>query len=234
MKLIVNSDDFGLTPGVNFGIIDGLKRGILRSTTAMTNMPAIEQAAQLSRENPDLGVGIHLVLTAGRPLVSGHKTIVDDKGNFLKGAILMKKEDVDLEEVYTEYVAQMEKFIRVFGRKPTHIDGHHHTHAIPQTVEATKRLAKTYGIDYIRSVDPNVKFVADFYAAETKVEDLLAKLEANKQEATVELMCHLAFLDVDLMQVSSYNSPRLQELSTMIDPKIKAWIESNHVELAHF
>lgn len=234
MKLIVNSDDFGLTPGVNYGIIDGLKRGILRSTTAMTNMPAIEHAAQLSFENPDLGVGIHLVLTAGRPLVSGHKTIVDEHGNFLKNAVLLKKNDVDIEEVYREYVAQMEKFIAVFKRKPTHIDGHHHTHAIPQTVEATKRLAKTYGIDYIRAIDPKVKFVSDFYAAQTTVEDLINKLEANKQEATVELMCHLAFLDVDLMAVSSYNSPRLQELSTLIDPRVYEWVKQNKVELTHF
>ncbi len=172
MKLVVNADDFGLTYGVNAGIIDALKRGILRSTTAMCNMPAIENAAMLAKANPDLGVGIHLVLTAGRPLVAGHKTLVDENGNFLKNAVLMKK-SVDIEEVYTEYVAQMERFIQLFGCKPTHIDGHHHTQALPQTVEASKRLAKTYGIEYIRAVTPGVDFVYDFYADQVSVSDLI-------------------------------------------------------------
>jgi chitin disaccharide deacetylase len=92
MKLIVNSDDYGLTPGVNLGIIDALKRGILRSTTAMMNMPAIEMAADLAKENPELGVGIHLVLSAGKPLLNTHKTIVDENGNFLKNAVFNEKD----------------------------------------------------------------------------------------------------------------------------------------------
>jgi len=233
MKLIVNADDFGLTPGVNAGIIDALKRGILRSTTAMCNMPAIEEAAALAKANPDLGVGIHLVLTAGRPLVAGHKTIVDEKGNFLRNASIAKI-NVDGEEVYTEYVAQMERFIQLFGCKPTHIDGHHHTHALPQTVEATKRLAKRYGIDYIRSVSEGVDFVMDFYADQVSVSDLIYKLEARKDKAKVELMCHVAFIDVDLMLCSTYNVNRVKELETLMSPEAHAWVKDHNVELTHF
>lgn len=233
MKLIVNSDDYGLTPGVNYGIIEGLKKGILRSTTAMMNMPAIEMAADLAKVNPDLGVGIHLVLTAGAPLLKTHKTLVDEKGQFLKNSVLLNAK-VDLEEVYAEYVAQMEKYIQLFGHKPTHIDGHHHTHVLPQTVEATKRLAKTYDIDYVRHVSQGVEFVSDFYAAETTVEDLIRKLEAHKDKAVVELMCHVAFVDVDLMQCSTYNGVRVQELASILSPKVLEWVKLNQVELAHF
>ena len=235
MKLIVNSDDFGLTPGVNLGIIDALKRGILRSTTAMVNMPGIEMAAELAKANPELGVGIHLVLTAGRPILDTHQTIVDENGNFLKNAVLARKTDVSEDEVYTEYVAQMEKFIRLFGRKPTHIDGHHHTHKLPATTNATKRLAETYGISYIREVShPDVAFIHDFYGPRVAIKDLLASLDAVKDKAVIELMCHVAFIDVDLMQCSTYNVDRVRELEAMISPEAHQWVKDHEAELTHF
>jgi len=234
MKLIVNSDDFGLTPGVNHGIIDALKRGLLRSTTAMMNMPAIEMAADLAKVNPELGVGIHLVLTAGRPLLDTHKTIVDENGDFLKNAVLVKKTDVDVEEVYLEYVAQMEKYIKLFGHKPTHIDGHHHTHALPQTVEATRRLAKTYGIKYVRYVDTDVAFVHDFYGPLTDYNQFETTLKRHFDKEFVELMCHVAFIDVDLIQCSTYNFDRVRELETLISSKAKDFVKDHNIELVNF
>lgn len=234
MKLIVNSDDFGLTHGVNLGIIDALKRGLLRSTTAMMNMPAIEMAADLAKVNPELGVGIHLVLTAGRPLLDTHKTIVDEKGNFLKNAILVKKTDVDVEEVYLEYVAQMEKYIKLFGHKPTHIDGHHHTHALPLTVEATRRLAKTYGIKYVRHVDTDVAFVHDFYGPLTDYNQFETTLNRHLDKEYVELMCHVAFIDVDLIQCSTYNFDRVRELETLISSKAEDYVKDHNIELVNF
>lgn len=233
MKLIVNSDDFGLTPGVNLGIIDALKRGILTSTTAMMNMPGIEMAADLSQANPELGVGLHLVLTAGRPLVEGHKTIVDDQGNFLKNAVLVNKKDVDIEEVYREYVAQMEKFIALFGRKPTHIDGHHHTHAYPHTKEATLRLAKTYDISYVRHLG-EIPFIVDFYAERVTVDHFKQILDQHLDVDTIELMVHVGFIDVELMQLSSYNYPRVKELETLISAEAKAYIKDKGITLTHF
>ena len=234
MKLIVNSDDFGLTPGVNRGIIDALKRGLLRSTTAMMNMPAIEMAAGLAKENPELGVGIHLVLTAGRPLLDTHKTIVDEKGNFLKNAVLTKKTDVDVEEVYAEYVAQMEKYIKLFGHKPTHIDGHHHTHALPQTIEATRRLAKAYDIKYVRHVDSDVAFISDFYGPLTDYNQFETTLKRHLDREYVELMCHVAFIDVALIQCSTYNSDRVRELETLISSKAKDFVKEHNIELVNF
>ncbi len=234
MKLIVNSDDFGLTPGVNLGIIDALKRGILRSTTAMMNMPAIEIAAEMAKANPDLGVGIHLVLTAGKPLLKTHKTIVDENGNFLKNAVLVRKQDVDVEEVYAEYVAQMERYIELFGHKPTHIDGHHHTHKLPQTVEATKRLAEKYGMKYIREVETDVAFISDFYGPNTNFDQFKKVLERHKDAAYVELMCHVALIDVDLIQCSTYNFDRVHELETLIGSQAKAYIAELKIELTNF
>lgn len=234
MRLIVNSDDYGLTRGVNLAIMEALNHGILRSTTAMVNMPAIDHALELSKLNPSLGVGLHLVLTAGKPIASNHKTIVDEDGNFLKGSVLMNKEDVDANEVYTEYKAQMERFISLFGRKPTHIDGHHHSHTLPTTRESALRLAKEYGIEYVRHLTTDTVFIHDFYNEKVSVDDVIGMLEEKKEAKQVELMVHVAFIDIALMKISSYNLKRMEELQTLTCPKVIDYIKDNGIELAHF
>src|SRR5271169_5712936 len=64
-QLILNADDFGLTRGVNQGIIRAHREGILTSATLMATGPAFSDAAELARANPTLGIGCHLVLTGG-------------------------------------------------------------------------------------------------------------------------------------------------------------------------
>lgn len=66
--LIVNADDFGLSKGQNYGIVEAYRNGVVTSTTALVNGEAIDHAAQLSRELPALGVGMHFVLTLGKPV----------------------------------------------------------------------------------------------------------------------------------------------------------------------
>lgn len=68
--LIVNADDFGLSKGQNYGIVEACRHGVVTSITAMVNGEAIEHAAALSRDLPDLGVGMHFVLTLGMPLTA--------------------------------------------------------------------------------------------------------------------------------------------------------------------
>ncbi|KFC93078.1 YdjC family protein, partial [Kluyvera ascorbata ATCC 33433] len=66
--LIVNADDYGLSKGQNYGIIDACKHGLVTSTTALVNGAAIDHAARMSRRTPELAVGMHFVLTLGEPL----------------------------------------------------------------------------------------------------------------------------------------------------------------------
>jgi predicted glycoside hydrolase/deacetylase ChbG (UPF0249 family) len=70
LRLIVNADDYGRTPGVSRGIREAHRRGIVTSTTCMMNMPAVvDDIALALEETPRLGLGVHLVLTSGRPLL---------------------------------------------------------------------------------------------------------------------------------------------------------------------
>ncbi len=66
--LVVNADDFGLSKGQNYGIIEAHRHGIVTSTTAMVNGGAIAHAVELSQHAPELGIGMHFVLTLGEPL----------------------------------------------------------------------------------------------------------------------------------------------------------------------
>ena len=74
-KVIINADDFGYSSAVNLGIITSHKKGILTSTTLMANMSGCDEAIMLAKENPNLGVGCHLVLTCGKPLTKGASLI---------------------------------------------------------------------------------------------------------------------------------------------------------------
>ena len=68
MKLIINADDFGYTRGNTEGILEGYRKGIVRSTTALCNMPWLEYGRDLAKDFPGLGIGVHLTLTLGRSL----------------------------------------------------------------------------------------------------------------------------------------------------------------------
>ena len=83
-RLIVNADDFGLHSEVNKAIIQGYQRGCIRSTSLMPTGAAVEEASQLARENPWLGIGIHLTLVAENPLLPRDKvsTLLAANGKF--------------------------------------------------------------------------------------------------------------------------------------------------------
>lgn len=153
--IVVNADDFGISEGVNRGIVEAHRRGILTSTTLMANMPAFEQAVALSRENPGLGVGLHLNLTAGAPIIptSEVPTLVGEDGRFLLGGVFLRQLTLgrlNLREVEAELGAQIER-AQGLGIAPTHLDSHHHIHIHPALQPVAIDLALRYGIGGIRS-----------------------------------------------------------------------------------
>lgn len=231
MKLVINGDDLGLTKGVTAGIIEGYKKGILRSTTALANSQYLEEAKKLCDENPGLGVGVHLNCTLGKALTE-NKTLIDEKGMFFPGRKTIWSKDVDYDELYNEWKAQIERFIQVFGRKPTHLDSHHSVHdANDQALAISQKLANEYGVQLRRYGD--YKFVMGFYGETASVETMISLLEANKNE-DIEIMVHPAFCDLELYQVSSYSLGRVKELAVLCDPLLIAYIKNNNIELCHY
>jgi hypothetical protein len=146
-RLIVNADDYGHSSGVSEGIRQGHLNGIVTSTSAMMNRPLTPaELTVAARVCPNLGIGVHLVITAGKPVLGAERlsTLVDSQGNFHKlPAFVDRLNQIDLEQVWVEWNAQVEMFIRIFGRNPDHLDSHHHSsYFTPALLERMVRLAE--------------------------------------------------------------------------------------------
>lgn len=153
-RLIINADDFGLCSSVNKAIIDVYKAGNLTSTTLMVNMPGTEEAAELSKENPGLGIGLHFCLTEGRPLTKAF-SIVDANGIFLDRSTLIKKVlngKVNAEDIQLEFKAQLDK-AQELGVSLTHADSHQHIHMLPFVFKAMQGELEKRGLP-MRIVQP--------------------------------------------------------------------------------
>lgn len=147
-RLIVNADDYGRTAGVTQGIIRAHREGIVTSTTVMMNMPNIADALRLADDCPDLGMGVHLVFTAWRPLLPPVEipSLVDEDGYFhSQEAILSNPERIATNELRAELRTQIERF-RAFGREPDHLDCHHFVHLYPPFFAVYVELAEEYGL----------------------------------------------------------------------------------------
>lgn len=230
MKVIINADDLGYTIGNTDGIIEGYHKGIIRSTTAMCNMPYLEYAQHMVKNCPDLGIGVHLTLTIGYSLTK-NKTLTDEKGKFLNRNSIYQKE-LDTQELYNEWKAQIERFIRVFNRFPTHLDSHHSVHDFNQKqLSVSSYLAKEYGIPMRRH--SCFTYVGEF-RKDAITPDGLINILNKYHNNNIEIMTHPGFCDLELYEQSSYNWQRVQELSVLCNKEVKKFIIDNQIEITHY
>ncbi|MEG0453174.1 MAG: chitin disaccharide deacetylase [Coprobacillus sp.] len=237
-RLIMNADDFGMTHGNSVGIMMAHANGILTSTTCMMNMPFAKFALEAAKQFPKLGVGIHFVLTVGRPLVDGAKSYTDKDGNFIRPKDYADgKPHADPEELYVEWKAQMEKYIEIAGHKPTHIDSHHHVHLLPWHIEVAKRLAKEYDLpmrqrEQVLDTYEYVRCDDRMYGDDANYDFVTTAFKTD--EDVLEFMCHPAYVDQRLYDMTSYCLPRMKELDLILSDEMKAFIKDNNIELINF
>lgn len=148
-SLIVNADDFGLTPGVSAGILAAHRVGIVTSTTALVNR-AIPAEAIRSALDSGIGIGLHVNLTLGAPITRAG-SLTDGAGRFVRDArqAAARAREAD---VQAEVAAQVERFTSLFGRVPTHLDTHHHVGLHPPVREVVLEWAARLGVP-VRSQD---------------------------------------------------------------------------------
>jgi predicted glycoside hydrolase/deacetylase ChbG (UPF0249 family) len=106
IRLIVNSDDYGRTAAVSQGVRNAHLFGIVTSTTCMMNMPTVvDDIHTAMKEAPRLGMGVHLVLTSGQPLLPAAQvpSLVAPDGSFLKlDQFLARLDQIDPVQVMAE------------------------------------------------------------------------------------------------------------------------------------
>lgn len=221
-KLIVNADDFGLSPGVNYGIIESFSHGILTSTTLMINQPFTKHAIELSKLYPKLSIGIHITLDKGHSL-HGISSLTNSE-NELQNSEYLQKHGKEI-DFYNEIESQLKKFILLVGKKPTHIDSHHHIHLRNlNALEAIKKISEKYCIKYRLQET----LIGDFYLNNVSKDFLLSKLK-NEKRNILEIMCHPGFSDYHLSNISSYTLKRNEELSILLEKDVKEYIRKEYL-----
>lgn len=233
--LIVNADDFGLTGELSRAIVEAHRNGIVSSTTLLGNCAdeLLEQAHELSLQNPNLGIGAHLVLTTRRPIIEGHKTLVDGYGNFKRPGHIVDDE-LSLDEVYAEWKAQLNRLSSCINL--THLDSHHHVHLKRRLFPVAQRLSKEFNLPMRsrREKKPfEVKADLGFYGDQISVSYIKGVLE--HQKGLIELMVHPGYQDdVFLQEISSYVQPRQQELAILTSDEVKELIRASGVQLVNY
>ena len=167
-QLIVNADDFGLHPLINAGIIKGHQEGFITSTSLMPSAPCWQEAVRLAKENPRLGIGVHLTLVGGVPSVLPKEqvsSLLDDKGLFLPDYVAFAKRyysgAVKKAELEAELRAQLERALNC-GVNITHIDSHQHTHVLPGINSLVLKLSNEYNIIRVRIPKEGYLFTGGF------------------------------------------------------------------------
>jgi predicted glycoside hydrolase/deacetylase ChbG (UPF0249 family) len=216
--LVVNADDFGSCSGVNRGIVEAHRRGIVTSASLMVAMPASREAARLARGCPALDVGLHASFTDARrrPVVN-----LADPGACR----------VSLDE-------QVLRFAELLDRWPTHLDTHHHVHMRPGLLPHFREVAALYGVP-LRNCS-GVRYCSRFYGQwdgeshpeQLTVASLIRILETDGGDGVTELGCHPGYPDRAL--VSSYTDERELELRTLCDGRVRRFLDRCSIGLAGF
>jgi predicted glycoside hydrolase/deacetylase ChbG (UPF0249 family) len=230
--LITNADDFGFTRDVNEGIVHAHRQGILTATTLMATGAAFEHAVGLARENPELDVGVHLVLVGSEGYPATVARLVASLGSI---------------RIYDELARQIGKVLDA-GIRPTHLDTHKHTHVLPPVLAAVARLAEEFKIPWVRRPLANplqgvltrhgcrtTDHFAGFAITGRYDAARLAKLIRRLPEGLTEFMCHPGFCTAELERAHTrLKASRRRELDALTSPEVRAALLESNVTLTRF
>jgi hopanoid biosynthesis associated protein HpnK len=168
-RLIINADDFGLTSGVNRGISECARQGVVTSITMMANAgafpDAVEQADRLAQAKA-ASIGCHAVLVDGLPvlpvadvpslLANDGRQFRASLGKFAQAALTGQ---LDAQQITAEITAQIDK-LQTAGVRLSHLDAHKHVHLFPVVLRPLLQAARDGGIRAIRNPFAPVKPLA--------------------------------------------------------------------------
>lgn len=154
-QLIITSDDFGLSPGVNRAVEQAWRDGLLTCASIMPGAAAFDEAVEISRRNPGLQVGLHLTLVQGRGVLSPDSIpgLVDRDGNFTENPVAAGMRYFFDRGLFCQLKREIEaQIVRVLdaGIPLTHIDGHLNIHLHPTIFSILAGLMPRYGISSFR------------------------------------------------------------------------------------
>lgn len=238
-RLIVNIDDFGMSQGINGGIIECLKFGIAKSTTIMVRMPYAENAVKLAKENGFNSFGVHLDLTEGHPLIprkSLFPIMIYLKRNRMdKVNKIIDGLNLDFKEIEKELQSQvawlLEREISV-----THLDSHHGIHGFPGINEIVLEIASRLKLPVRHwqmnaSLPKGIKgtdYFSEAFYGRNSTKKQFKKIVESYTSSSMEIMSHAGYAK------RSFNPKqprRNKELKILTDLELKRWLLQEDVEL---
>lgn len=157
IPLIINADDFGLSPAVNRAVLQAHTQGVVTSASLMVNEAAADEAVAIAKAHPTLAVGLHLALVLGRAALPHHAIphITNEEGRFTDSSPLAGIHyffsPAARREVRREMRAQFERFAAT-GLPFSHVDGHTHLHMHPIVFKELITLCEEFNVRRIRVV----------------------------------------------------------------------------------
>ncbi len=241
-RLIVNADDFGLTPGVSEGILAAHRHGIVTSTTMLVNRELPRDLIARARD-AGLGIGLHVNLTLGKPLTRG-ASLVDTGGAFVRDARRAAAR-AKVGDVEKEVGAQIERFEKIAKAPPTHLDSHHHVGLHVPVREVVLAAARRLGVP-VRSQDAAVRArtrsaglrTSDHFFGESGPDAYWSPARTLRHlralpPGTSEFMAHPGWCDPEL-SYSRYGRQREVEMVGLGSPAARAAVHALGITLCDF
>ncbi len=225
-RLIVNADDFGLSAGVNRGIVEAHEHGIVTSASLMVRWPAATEAAVYGRSHPSLSVGLHVDL--------GEWSYRGNAWQPLYEVVPLN----DPRAIKAEIERQIDLFQQLMGRAPTHIDSHQHVHRDEPVHTTLTKIARSLLVP-LRHFTPSVQYFGGFYGQDGKGSTFseavspaaLIRMLADLPAGITELGCHPGYEgDFEAM----YTAERAMEVHTLRDPAVRAALAAESIQLCSF
>lgn len=272
-KIIIQGDDLGYSPESDAGIKHAYEYGILTSTTVMANLLKKEDKIKYRNyiknlqnrsglEKPKLGIGVHLNVTWGKPLIKiwPQKEFTrpfrnSGKPEEWQGSAWKKYfSQFTSEQVEREYRAQIELAFYIFG-KIDHLDSHHFTASYPPLDYIYEKLAKEYNLPVRPSapLSENPVYGGDFLVDNNFVNNMKKK----KIKVADKYILDLFFNEADpiKMFLGSLSNVyvgetceimfhpakgeiaeewRLKDLETLTNSKVISYFKVNNIELINY
>jgi len=249
MKVIIQSDDFGITEAVSCGIIKAIKDGVLSCTGLFSNMPAAEFAVEAIRPYSHICLGEDINLVAGRPCAdpSDIPTLVQENGYFKTSGMHRAIDQADgcqkhlsLDECLIEVEAQIQRFIELTGKKPEYLHGH--SYQAPEIRQAMKAMSEKYQVPLTSEMIAQNQMAKlsktwnkkPFSFEDQRAADPLSCVLEDREFLKHDLGWigfHCGYVDNELFDVSTYTVIRNRDLAAVTSHEMKQWIEDNQIEV---
>lgn len=207
--LIVNGDDFGASLGINRGILEAHRNGILTSTSVLVNRAASVEVRAVARSCPDLSLGLHLELDRAEPT--------------------RLPEQLD---------GQLQRFVELVAAPPSHVDSHHDVHRDPRIAPQVRAWADQLGLPlrgFSRARHLSRfygQWGGESHPEQINAASLLAIVDAEEREGIIELSCHPGYVEPEFE--TSYAAEREIELRTLCSDAVRQGLLARGIHLIGF